>query len=866
VFTRVAGNHHLLLVVRPFGNSTPDELKPTGDRIGDNKWIGTDVQQFDVKMTDFFSAVAAHTVPAQNGTDPFRHTEDQEMPSARLVTSTLAIVACLFVGQVIAQDARFFAVLPKTTRLTIDGPLDEVMVDGIDRFALRELAASVKSREAKWNRDYSSHAAYAKSIAGNREWFRTYIGAVDPREVSDRFELINPLGQGPAVGTGNGVTYYAVRWNVLHGVTAEGLLLQPKGEVRARVVALPDADWTPEMFAGLAKGVAPQAQVARRLAENGCQVLIPTLISRSDEFSGHPDVRYTNQTHREFVYRMAFQMGRHVIGYEVQKVQAAVDLFERDAKRTKTDLPIGVCGVGEGGLLAMYATAVDTRIDACLVSGYFQTREGVWEEPIYRNVWRLASEFGDAGIASLIAPRSLTVEACAVPNIAGPPMARPGRSSGAAPGIIRTAAVENVAKEFARAKMHFDKLKAASHITLAKSDNGTGYAGSKSAVAAFLRGLDVDGDLQPLGKAPQAGGQAIDAKSRQQRQFDQLVDFTQALLHRSARVRDGFWSKADRSSPAAWEKSAVAYRDYVWDEVIGRLPKSTMPLNPRTRKVIDEKTHVGYEVVLDVYPDVIASGILLLPKDLKPGERRPVVVCQHGLEGISMDTITTDPKNRAWRAYKGFSTKLVERGFIVYAPQNPYRGQDRFRTLQRKSNPMGRSLFSYILQQHDRTIDWLSTLPNVDAKRIGFYGLSYGGKTAVRVPPLLTRYALSICSADFNEWIRKNVTNTDRYSYLFTGEYEMFEWNMGHVANYAELSNLMTPRPFMVERGHDDGVAPDEWVAWEYAKVRRHYDKLGIGDKTEIEFFIGPHTINGQGTYDFLHRHLKWPKNRTGSE
>ena len=38
----------------------------------------------------------------------------------------------------------------------------------------------------------------------------------------------------------------------------------------------------------------------------------------------------------------------------------------------------------------------------------------------------------------------------------------------------------------------------------------------------------------------------------------------------------------------------------------------------------------------------------------------------------------------------------------------------------------------------------------------------------------------------------------------------------------------MTPRPFMVERGHDDGVAPDEWVAWEFAKVRRHYDKLGL--------------------------------------
>ena len=57
----------------------------------------------------------------------------------------------------------------------------------------------------------------------------------------------------------------------------------------------------------------------------------------------------------------------------------------------------------------------------------------------------------------------------------------------------------------------------------------------------------------------------------------------------------------------------------------------------------------------------------------------------------------------------------------------------------------------------------------------------------------------------------------------------------------------------------DDGVGIDPWVAWEYAKVRQHYNKLGLGDKTEIEFFDGPHTINGQATYRFLHRHLNWP-------
>jgi hypothetical protein len=63
----------------------------------------------------------------------------------------------------------------------------------------------------------------------------------------------------------------------------------------------------------------------------------------------------------------------------------------------------------------------------------------------------------------------------------------------------------------------------------------------------------------------------------------------------------------------------------------------------------------------------------------------------------------------------------------------------------------------------------------------------------------------------------------------------------------------------MVERGHSDPVATDEWVAYEYAKVRRFYALLGISDRTEIEFFSGPHTIHGVGTFEFLHRHLNWP-------
>ncbi len=744
--------------------------------------------------------------------------------------------------------------LDATQPLTVEGDLAAKMVAGIDRFLMRELASATEQREGLWKRDYGSQEAYVRSVAPNRERLVRIVGAVDPRPAPVEMFLQATATQASTAARGAGYVVHAVRWPALDGVDGEGLLLVPEKAPKARVIALPDADWTPEMLVGLSSGVPPAGQFARRLAEQGCEVLVPVLLDRRDTFSGNPRVRMTNQPHREFVYRMAYEMGRHIIGYEVQKVLAAVDHFTRDGGK---DGPVGVIGYGEGGLIALYAAAIDPRIDAVAVSGYFQPREQLWAEPIYRNVWALLREFGDAELAGLIAPRPLIVEASHGPEIDGPPKPRKGRSGGAAPGRLVSPPLQAVRAEVDRGRPFYEKLGVAARLQLTVSGDGQGTPGCDATLAALLTALGhetaADG-LKPLADVPVDSRKGFDPQTRLKRQFDQLVEFTQQSVRQSEFRRRAFWSKADRGSAAKWEQSCRRYRKILWEDVIGRLPDPSIEPNPRTRRVYDRPKWRGYEVMLDVWPDVFAYGILLVPKDLTDGERRPVVVCQHGLEGHPRKAIEPEYESN----YSRFGARLADRGFVVYCPQNPYVGGDRFRVLQRKANPLKLSLFSFIIGQHERTLAWLSSLPFVDAGRIGFYGISYGGKTAVRVPTIVQRYALSICSADFNEWIYKNTTTDHATSYLFTGEYEMPEFDLGNTFNYAELAGLMVPRPFMVERGHDDGVAHDEWVAYEYAKVRRRYDKLGIGDRTEIEFFNGGHKINGQGTFDFLHRHLGW--------
>jgi len=91
---------------------------------------------------------------------------------------------------------------------------------------------------------------------------------------------------------------------------------------------------------------------------------VPVLIDRRDTWSGNASARAIHQpTTPGMDYRQAYELGRHIIGYEVQKVLGAVDFFEAqtqipEARRTN----IGVAGQ-RGSLIAFYAAALDPRIE-----------------------------------------------------------------------------------------------------------------------------------------------------------------------------------------------------------------------------------------------------------------------------------------------------------------------------------------------------------------------------------------------------------------------------------------------------------------------------------------------------------------------
>jgi hypothetical protein len=549
-----------------------------------------------------------------------------------------SLLALALIARAAGQSA-----LPGTAALTRPGDLAAQMVEGINEYLERESAKTPPGRSRFWRRDFSSLDAYSRSVQSNREDLARMVGAVDAPVDVTALEYESSTAASQLVGRGRGYRVHAVRWTVWDGVFGEGLLLQPDVAPVARVVALPDADWTPEALAGLSPDLASGMQFARRLAESRCQVLIPTIIDRRHTWSGIPWIKMTNQPHREWIYRMAFEVGRHIIGYEIQKVRAAVGWFAHE--NATQSVPILVAGYGEGGLIALYSAALDTRIDAALVSGYFQPREQVWKEPIYRDVWGLLREFGDSDIASMIAPRGLVVEASRAPQVSGPPPASANRNGAAPNGALSTPALADVRREVERARTFYNPLHVSAKLRFVASGAGDGPPGSGEALAAVLDAAGIQAKLAPSAGPPERL-RRTDPEERMHRQVDELVRYTKRLIRQSPRRRAEFWTKADASSPEKWRASTAFYRDAIWNDVIGRMPEPSAPINPQTRQIYDHPKFRGYEVTFDVWPGVFAYGILLVPKDIRPGERRPVVVCQHGLEGRPSDTADPNSDSR----------------------------------------------------------------------------------------------------------------------------------------------------------------------------------------------------------------------------
>lgn len=744
--------------------------------------------------------------------------------------------------------------LPGTSLLQSRDDLSQMLVDGNDQFLTNQLKRQRVQRQDRWKRDSSGPLKYEASIEENRESLKEILGLhrdpaggfYDSEKVGFTIQS-NPGHEDFIVASSSesgGTVVRDVIWPVFDGIYGRGILLEPEA-FHSNVIAIPDSsEWLGEITMG---NTFP---FALALAENGARVFIPSRITRKEN-------QFT-LTDREWLHRPAFVLGRTLIGYELHKLFALAS-SDTDPEQK----PWRVVGWGDGGMLALYAGATNPIFQSVYVSGYFGSREELWKEPFDHHLFGLLAEFGDADIASLVPPRTLILEHSVAPIFHYRADSktktldrqieytdRKGK-----PGFFRQQSSEEFEREWETLAAFFPGPWKPEIRKLTSGERPFTDPEIRSFLARPESTSLTGGDAKSRALSPATQLNSTSIKNRERHEIEAHL---QRSLIESSRIRKERFKKLDTQSLKRFASTIEPFRREFANSVIGDFALELEAPEPRSRLIFESEKTKSYEITLQVCEELFAYGILTLPKPLPldGSVKRPVVVCQHGLEGSPFDLIG----DQKFKAYRAFATRLAEEGFITFSPQNGYKYFDHFRLQQFKAQSMGKTLFSLMIPKHRQITNWLAEQPYIDDQKIAFYGLSYGGKSAMRIPPLVDKYCLAICSGDFNEWVWKNAATDPeslRYSYANKGEYEIFEWNLGGTFNYAEMAALICPRPFMVERGHFDGVAPDEMVAHEFAKVRNLYAaRLGIGDRCAIEWFAGPHRINGDGTVKFLKQHL----------
>jgi dienelactone hydrolase len=238
--------------------------------------------------------------------------------------------------------------------------------------------------------------------------------------------------------------------------------------------------------------------------------------------------------------------------------------------------------------------------------------------------------------------------------------------------------------------------------------------------------------------------------------------------------------KASMIDRKVFEENYAAYRAHFRKNAAPRLA-------PDMKVEAETKLHgcILKTVSYQVEPDERIQGYLMYPADYKPGEKRPLVLCLHGTNLYGKDAPVSNmasypaPKNE-WEKQRRINREnalhLVQRGFICFAPDRAGYGVRRTAEFQKTANAVA-AQGAYVKEHvrnhpgwdyrrgkviHDlqQALDFLVTLPEVDAENIGSIGHSLGGNDTAELAAADKRIKAAVVScgggifADPKLWTR----------------------------------------------------------------------------------------------------------------
>jgi dipeptidyl-peptidase-4 len=180
---------------------------------------------------------------------------------------------------------------------------------------------------------------------------------------------------------------------------------------------------------------------------------------------------------------------------------------------------------------------------------------------------------------------------------------------------------------------------------------------------------------------------------------------------------------------------------------------------------------------------------LLKPRTLDPGKKYPVLIDVYGGPGVQRVA-------NNWGSL--FHQYLAQHGYVVFALDNRGSGLRgaRFETA------LGLRMGHVEVQDQLKGVEFLHSLPFVDARRIGIFGWSYGGYMALMcLMQAPETFAAGVAGAPVTDWALYDTHYTERY--LSTPAANPAGYRQSNVLEFADQLR----RPLLLVHGMaDDNV------------------------------------------------------------
>ena len=323
----------------------------------------------------------------------------------------------------------------------------------------------------------------------------------------------------------------------------------------------------------------------------------------------------------------------------------------------------------------------------------------------------------------------------------------------------------------------------------------------------------------------------------------------------------------DAAELAAWQS---ALRDRL-RAIIGIDTMRACPLDAQEDAPEQCDGYVRTRVVIAVEPDVSMPLYVLTPADLRPGQRRPVVLAPHGHGSAGKAAVVGRAdaaelvRTIAQHNY-AYGVQLVRAGYIVLCPDARGFGERRepvvladgdplggsCQVLNNMAMPLGQTVMGMWTWDLMRLIDYVATRADSDATRIGCAGLSGGGAQTLWLAALDERVRCAVVSGYFYGF-------KDSLLRLSTNCSCNYVPGLWQLADIGDIGALIAPRPLLIETGRHDPLNGERGMAnvTEQCEITRQaYALLGIEDRLTHSVFEGGHRWDGTDVLPWLARWL----------